>query len=77
MKPQKYVTISTTKRVGYDGIYFAIVPDHGAGRRGRYTVYALPAHPTHRTHEVAEIIGRELTLGQARKVIESRRWEND
>jgi hypothetical protein len=56
--------IITTKRVGYDGSYCLIVPDHAAGNPNRYTVYKIPASPSRRT----KIIGRELPLSCAKKI---------
>lgn len=56
--------IGTVYHVGYNGHYCAIVPDHAAGRRARYTVYRLPASPARRVR----IVGRELTWAHAIKV---------
>lgn len=52
------------RRVGYEGHYCLIVPDHAAGRRSRFTVYRIPSSPSRNVR----VIGRELTLGQARRV---------
>jgi hypothetical protein len=58
----------TTKRIGYEGKYAVILPDHAAGRRNRYTVYLMPAHPSRRV----QIIGRELSLGHAKRIANER-----
>jgi len=56
--------LETTKRVGYKGSYYLIVPDHAAGRRNRFTVYRIPAAPSQRIR----VVGRELPLGRARRI---------
>ena len=61
----KREVIVSTRRVGYDGHYFLIVPDHASGRRKRFTVYRVPASPSRRVN----IVGRELTLGYALGII--------
>ena len=55
--------IVETKRVGYDGKYALIVPDHAAGKRNRFTVYLIPASPSGKVL----IVGRELTLGYSKQ----------
>ena len=57
----KREVIVSTRRVGYDGHYFLIVPDHASGRRKRFTVYRVPASASR-----VKIVGRELSLGQPR-----------
>lgn len=57
----KREVIVSTRRVGYDGHYFFIVPDHASGRRNRFTIYRVPASPSRRV----KIVGRELSLGYA------------
>jgi hypothetical protein len=52
------------KKVGYDGRYYLIIPDHAAGRSNVYTVYKIPSSPS---REV-EIIGRELDLKLAKEI---------
>ncbi len=52
------------RRVGYDGHYFLIVPDHAAGKRNRFTVYKIPSSPSRRI----KVVGRELTLAHARRI---------
>lgn len=64
----KRVTLKTKARVGYDGSYAVIIPDHAAGRRGRYTVYLFTSHPVWTQWQAVKIIGRELPLTFARKV---------
>lgn len=56
--------IVETRRVGYEGKYFLIIPDHAAGKPRRFTVYAVPSSPSGRLR----VIGRELPLGHAREV---------
>lgn len=60
----KRILVESQKRVGYDGAYFLIVPDHAAGRPRRFTVYRVPASPSRRVR----VVGRELTLGHARRI---------
>jgi hypothetical protein len=60
----KTLLIEERHRVGYAGQYVLIVPDHAAGRRGRYTVYLIPSSPSRDT----QVLGRELPLGQARRI---------
>lgn len=55
--------IQETRRAGYYGVYFLIVPDNAAGLPGRYTVYRVPSSPRRRIR----VVGRELPLGFARK----------
>lgn len=52
------------KRIPYHDRYALIVPDMAAGTKGRYTVYSIPSSPSRRVR----VIGRELTLGQARRI---------
>lgn len=52
-----------------DGNYFFIVPDNAAGQPDRYTVYKLPPSPSQFRLEQIEIIGRELDLETAKRVI--------
>lgn len=61
----KYLSVPVTKRVGYSGCYYLVVPDHAAGRRNRFTVYRVPSSPAGRV----KVVGRELPLGYARKYI--------
>jgi hypothetical protein len=63
-KPTKTEIMETTRRVGYEGHYCVIIPDHAAGRPKRYSVYRLPSSPS----RPIKVIGRELPLGHARKV---------
>ena len=56
--------IFAKKRIGYYGIQCLIVYDHAAGSNNRYTVYVIPASPSRKIR----IIGRELTLGVAKKI---------
>lgn len=60
----KSYLLQETKRVGYDGCYILIVPDHGSGHRNRFTVYRVPASPS----RPIKIIGFELPLGFAKKI---------
>jgi hypothetical protein len=53
--------------VKYDRWLYLAVSDDCSNRRGRYTVYAVELGGTKRV----TIIGRELTLGWSRRVIES------
>ena len=53
----------------HEGNYFLIVPDHGSGRSNRYTVYRIPSAPYPDKWMAIEIIGRELLLREAKKVI--------
>jgi hypothetical protein len=46
-----------------NGNHFLIAYDYNAGRRNRYTVLVW------RVGKTAKIIGRELPLGQAKKVV--------
>ena len=64
----KIKKIVETKRVGYNGYYYLIVPDHASGHRARYTVYRIPGSPSRRTI----IIGRELPLAHARRLIKDK-----
>lgn len=57
--------IQETQRVGYDGVYYLIVPDHAAGKPRRYTVYRVPASPSRRVR----VVGQELPLGFARRYV--------
>jgi len=59
-------TIIEPYKVGYDGCHYLIIPDEAAGCRRRYTVYRIPATTAHRV----KIIGRELPLGLAKRVVE-------
>jgi len=57
--------LETTDRVGYDGRYAVIVPDHASGSASpRFTVYLLPSSSRRRV----QVIGRELCLDTARAV---------
>lgn len=56
--------IEETHRVGYNGSYYLIIPDHAAGIPGRYTVYKIPSTPAKKI----KIIGRSLSLGLARRM---------
>lgn len=60
----KRLTIETTKRVGYYGHYYLIVPDHADACPRRFTVYRVPASPSRRI----KVVGRALPLGHARKI---------
>ena len=64
LHPNMRHTIIVKKRVGYDGSYFLIIPDHAAGLPNRYTVYRVPASPSRRI----KIVGRELDLKTANKI---------
>jgi hypothetical protein len=57
--------IETRSRVGYDGCYYLIVPDHAAGSPNRYTVYKIPASPNRRVR----VVGRELPIGFAHRYV--------
>lgn len=46
------------KKIGYKNNYIVIIPDHGAGREDRYTVYSIPSSPSRQI----STIGKELTL---------------
>jgi hypothetical protein len=65
--------VEVTERVGYDGFYCLIVPDHAAGRPRRFTVYRIPSSPARRIR----IIGRELTLGHARRIARSQETSDE
>ena len=60
----KKVVLVTRIRVGYDGSYRVVVPDHASGKANRFTVYRLPASPSRRT----QVLGRELPLKLAMTV---------
>jgi hypothetical protein len=62
----KKVVIEEHKRINYLGNYLLIVPDIAAGRKRRYTVYSVPSSPSRKI----KVVGRELTIGQARKISE-------
>lgn len=62
------VALATKKEVGYHGSYAVIVPDHGPGDSGVYTVYLLPAHATCRPWEAVQIVGRELPWEEALRI---------
>ncbi len=64
---QTVVILETELPVEYKGFYVLIVPDAAAGKKDRFSVYKIPSSPSRRT----KILGRELTLSQARKVAES------
>lgn len=65
----KTLLLETTKRVGYEGRYYLIVPDHAAGRRNRFTVYRIPTSGGIGTSGGVKVIGRELPLGYSRKLV--------
>ena len=65
----KTILLETTKRVGYYGGYYLIVPDHAAGRRNRYTTYRIPTSPRVGYSGGVKCIGRELPLGYSHKLI--------
>lgn len=48
-----------------NGDHFAVVYDHAAGRQGRYTVFVW------RVGKTAKIIGRELDLPFAKKIVDA------
>jgi len=64
----KTILLETTKRVGYYGGYYLIVPDHAAGRRNRFTVYRIPTSGGIGYSGGVKVIGRELPLGYSRKL---------
>lgn len=57
--------IFKTRTIIVDGYVYLVVQDPMAGRRHVYTVYKIPLSGD----KVAAIIGRELPLPDARKVI--------
>lgn len=61
----KAIILAETKRVGYHGVYFLVVPDHASGHMNRYTVYQVPASPGRKI----KIIGRELPMSDSKRVI--------
>lgn len=63
----KKVIIEEHKRINYFGSYILILPDIAAGRKRRYSVYVMPTSPDS-TRFKPKIIGRELTIGHARKI---------
>lgn len=56
--------IEETVRVGYEGCYLLIVPDHAAGMRDRFTVYLVPSSPS----RPVIVVGQELDNKLARQV---------
>ena len=52
------------RRVGYDGKYALIVPDHAAGKPNRFTVYLIPSSPSRKVR----VVGQELTLGVSKRI---------
>jgi hypothetical protein len=52
----------TTERIA------VILPDHAAGSPRRYTVYSMPASPNVSSNGGVRVVGRELSLDNARKI---------
>jgi hypothetical protein len=73
MKKVNRVVIVETRRVGYEGRYYLIVPDHASGRRNRYTVYQVPSSPSRRV----KVVGRELPYLSAERVAEGRKTRSN
>lgn len=64
----KRLTLETNKRIGYEGCYFLIVPDHAAGKRNRFTLYRVPTAPRVAKSGGVKVLGRELTLAHCRRL---------
>lgn len=59
----------TRHKVGYHGCYFVILPDHAAGLPHRYTVWRLGSSPRVGKGGGAVVVGRELDLPCAKKLL--------
>ena len=62
---KKSVILLEKSKVGYNGHYYLLIPDHASGRKNSYTVYRIPASPSRRI----KIIGQELPLFYAKKYV--------
>lgn len=65
---EKVFVIEQRKRVGYHGFYYLILPNHAAGKLYRYTIYKIPSSPSCNPYDKIKIVGRELTLKDAREI---------
>ena len=65
MKTDKYQIVHTN-RIKFGNSYFVILPDVACGRKNRYVVYRIPTTGM----KTPIIIGRELPLGFAKKIVE-------
>ena len=54
-------------KIPHGSFYFLILPDSAAGLPHRYTVYRVPSSPSGKIG----IIGQELPLADARKVVKT------
>ena len=69
MKHPHKATVTVTQRVDPEGRYYLIVPDNCSGRSDRYTVYILGPSPSCDSLQArVRVIGRELPIGDARRV---------
>jgi len=66
-------TAIITTRIPYPTHYYLILPNVAAGTKGRYTVYRIPSSET--PSRRIKVIGRELPLGHAKRVVQ--KWKEE